>query len=78
MRVAFWLLFPRQTVFQNFLDFEKVYDGFISLHILNLKGEGNSAEAKAIRDSLDEPWFNLSDEQQEKLNRMVTKLNHSY
>lgn len=54
--------------------FAKVRDGLLDLHELFLVGHGSSEKAKAIRDAADEPWFDLSDEQQETLNGLTRDL----
>ena len=54
--------------------FERVRDGLLDLHELFLEGKGSSEKAKAIRNATDEPWLNLSDEQQDIFNGLAQDL----
>ena len=41
--------------------------GLLRLHELTLKGEDESPEAEAVRDSLDRPWTGLSEVEQKRI-----------
>ena len=45
--------------------FEQILLGTIALHELARHGKNDSDEADAIRDSLDEPWRNLTESERE-------------
>lgn len=44
------------------------------LHELITQGEGDSAEADAIRDEMDGPWYALTEQERERLNGLSEDL----
>lgn len=51
----------------NSANYDMVRDGLLAMHRLFVKGEKNTPEVKAIRDATDEPWTDLTEEEQEAI-----------
>lgn len=51
-----------------------VASGFLKLHALNVIGQMDSEEADKIRDTLDDPWYLLNDEEQTRINKLSVDL----
>src|SRR4051812_37382723 len=66
---------PRKTHASLFDEaFIQVQNELVELNELALRGEGESKEAKAIRDGSDQAWFELTEEQQDVLNGLSSDL----
>ena len=48
--------------------------GLLRLHELTLKGEDDSPEAEAVRDSLDRPWSDLLEVEQKRITGLSADL----